>query len=757
MEPFRIICPACSTKLVVRQPELVGRTVPCPKCKNAIHVVRTGEVPWNPGNVGAGTSGETAPAKKPTANPAGGSRKVPNTINSEAITKADPGDWDLEQFEAVLAQNAEELAAESGIPFQPLDEAGTVRKSTKADEPFQFQPLDDSNGDGRASNPSPSAWQSPQAKNRKHLLMLVSVGATSCLLASLLLFALFNYFGKKGGITTAQNPANQAKEPNAVNNGGATEKKEPAETNDPAVKSEPSQKNATEPADASTQVAQPKEVATPNNEPGFNPTRPPENTVEMKTPQPPNGNANNPLGNNPTSPNEIAGANQKPPNEVDGASGGPETEDNLPSIFKEFLPVFDKSSRPGWSDLGKEGEKTVESEIAIENADIVFATEYYPQPIPVPNWGERGGRKLGRVKALNVPLSHFPNWLNRLSGHGISLDWFLFNLSDISLDTPVAIQGDGLTLGEILAQASDTMGMEFDQDNRGFLYLRPKAEKLSSKLKPDGSTALGPLSEGLPKGQDEAIVKLVLDMLQIDGCKYEGGKLLWGENANAYQQAQVLAALASIRETIRGDNAAPQQGNGEQGKGAQVADAGNGIFGFNRPAAWVEALRTASQKLPSDEIQYEERPVVDILTRAADTSKLTLMIDWPAAWSHGLHPGKMALSLLRGRTFLEVANRFLEDHSLELVPLDNKTWALTTAAERRSMIRLIAVRTDRGVSLDDMKVSLRGLVPRDMSGKSLFRSSPIPGAEGVILIRIAPPNSNQLRDPEVLSALGVAK
>lgn len=58
VEPFRILCPACSTKLVVRQAELVGRTVPCPKCKSAIHVVRTGEVAWNPGNVSSGGESE---------------------------------------------------------------------------------------------------------------------------------------------------------------------------------------------------------------------------------------------------------------------------------------------------------------------------------------------------------------------------------------------------------------------------------------------------------------------------------------------------------------------------------------------------------------------------------------------------------------------------------------------------------------------------------------------------------------------------
>jgi hypothetical protein len=420
----------------------------------------------------------------------------------------------------------------------------------------------------------------------------------------------------------------------------------------------------------------------------------------------------------------------------------PPIDEPLPSIFKDFLPIFDRSSQPGWSDLGKEGDKTIDQELSIENSEVAFSREYYPQPIPLPNWTERSERKFGRIRTPEMTLLSFVHWLNRITGHAISVDWFLFNLSDVGLDTPFKLESEGTSGEEILKQFTAQIGAQVDIDPQGFVFIRPLAEKLSNKLKPDGTTSLGTLDKGLPEGQDQSILRLVLDLLQVDGCEYNEGKLSWGPDSTAYQQAQVLAALASIREAI----AIAGPGDNQAGE--------NQVFDFNRPEAWMSLLRKSQMKLPKEQILYEERPILDIMIKAAQASQCELLIDWPAVWSHGLHPNRMALSLLRGRTMLEVANRFLEDHSLELVPLDNRTWMLTTEGQRRSMIRLLAVRTDRGVSLEDMRVSLRGLVPRSANGKSLFRSEVVPGAPGVALLRICPPNSNLLGDEELVGALG---
>ena len=728
MDPFRIVCPACSTKLVVRQPELVGRTVPCPKCKNAIRVVRAGQVAWNPGTVAPNdpTGPEESEPKKSIPSPKAPQKPV-SSVNSEAITKADPGDWDLDAFESALAeQNAASADLADGGFFRDSSADPTASRK-KETEPFAIQPLDPPSGSVNSTSVPSEAWQSPQAKARRQLLTLVVVGISGCLLAALAFAAFLNYVK-----ATRDKPQN-------VDN-------PPAAAIDPIKPNQPQAPELIVEAAPGVNIIQPVAPAEPNEPtaqqaPGLKvnpPAIPPENinpandptgidTPQMKAPELKVPGLEKP-------------GNLQPQALLDPTQSDTSSKDDpLPSIFKDFLPVFDRSSQPGWSDLGKDGDKTIDQELSIENAEVVFAREFYPQAIPLPNWTERSERKLGRIRTPEMTRVNFVNWLNRISGHAISIDWFLFNLSDISLDAPFKFESEGTTVGGILEQFIGQIGAQVDIDPQGFVFIRPLAEKLSTKLRPDGTTPLGPLAKGLPEGQDQSILRLVLELLQVDGCEYKEGKLSWGPDTNAYQQTQVLAALASIREAIA----------------IEPADEDH-IVDFNRPAAWMSLLRKSQTKLPKEEILYEERPIVDILIRAAQASKCELLIDWPAAWSHGLHPNRMALALLRGRTMLEVSNRFLEDHSLELVALDSRTWMLTTEGQRRSMIRLLAVRTDRGVSLDDMRVSLRGLVPRSFDGKSLFKAVAVPGAPDVVLLRTCPPSSNLLDDEELASTLGLS-
>jgi len=718
VDPFRIICPACSTKLVVRQPELVGRTVPCPKCKNAIHVVRPGEVAWNPGTVGTTQApASTDPKKKPVQPQP--PRRPASTVNSEAITKADPGDWNLEELETALASQVPTTneAGEEIFFREAGNEPATARR--KESEPFSIQPLDPT---ASAKSTTPATWQSPQAKARRQLLTLFVVGLSGCLLAGLAFIGFLNLYGKPNRDKQQANPVVEPKPIEPIKPVDQGDPKKPAEL---IAEAEPN-----------GQVGQVAPVADPSG-------LPPENVqaaaVEPANEQPLNMEPDN-TKKEQSQNTQVIDAMPNKPAEASDPPADQAIDEDLPPIFKDFLPIFDRSSQPGWSDLGKIGDKTIDQELSIENADVIFSQEYYPQPITLPGWAERAQRKLGRIRTKPMSLPRFVQWINRVSGHAISIDWFLFNLSDIPLDQPYAFESEGTTVGEILDEFKTKIGAEIDADAKGFLVLRPSAEKLSTKLKPDGSTELGPMSKGLPEGQDQAILKLVLEMLQVDGCEYRDGKLLWGADTNAYQQTQVLAALASIRERL-----------GTANVGAEGAE---NVFDFNRPEAWVRLYRKSQSKLGKEEILYEERPIIDIMTRAAQSSQVEMLMDWPSVWSHGLHPNRMALSVLRGRTLLEVSNRFLEDHSLELVPLDSKTWMLTTEAQRRSMIRLVAVRTDRGVSLEDMRVSIRGVVPRGNDGKSLFRSMPLPGVEGVVLLRICPPNSSLMADQDLLQALG---
>ncbi|MFM2216661.1 MAG: hypothetical protein RL240_979, partial [Planctomycetota bacterium] len=481
VEPFRILCPACSTKLVVRQPELVGRTVPCPKCRSAIHVVRTGEVAWNPGNVGAmegGSASGASPKGAPSANgvPSGGAtgRRV-NTVNSEAITKADPGDWDIDQLDQALEKLSHvggeigEHGAQDPKFQESVSQEGVLQKRVSETTQADKKLAQEVRFDREVGEMMPAgAWQSASASARRQWLILGVVAASGCLVVFLGFWAFMKSVGsrvdgvqKGGGVAQVLEGEKEPRieQPAGSGSDSATT---PAEKLEPEVAAKPED--------------EPKEPVTPSE------------AVPMTN--------DDPKGD--TVPIVDGAANVDAASKVDGVPNveleskgdvGVEQGDALPDIFKEFLPVFDRSSQAGWTDLGKEGDRTIDQEISLENALEVFRDEYYPSAIALPSWQERSERRVERVRSPAMPLIQRLEWFNRLSGHAISLDWFLMQLTDAGVGVDVALEGEGKSFGELLDQICQGVGCETSDVGNGFLMVRPKAERLTQRLSADGTTS----------------------------------------------------------------------------------------------------------------------------------------------------------------------------------------------------------------------------------------------------------------------------
>lgn len=746
VEPFRILCPTCSTKLVVRQAELVGRTVPCPKCKSAIHVVRTGEVAWNPGNVGAieGGSASGVPSKGSTsANgvPVGGStgRRV-NTVNSEAITKADPGDWDIDQLDQALGKLSHVGGefGEHGSQDPRSQEAGSqdsilqsrVPEANVAEKKF----AEDARLDREIGEMMPAgAWQSASASARRQWLILGVVAASGCLVVFLGFWAFMKSVGSRvagvqrgGGALEVRQGENEPKVDPQLGSGSdpvaaPVEKLEPGVSPKPEVELANGAEFVRDPAVDTESIPM-----TTDDSKGD--TVPVVDTVPSVESVP----------NVQVTPN----VDLVPSVDLESTGGmAGEQGDGLPDIFKEFLPVFDRSSQAGWTDLGKEGDRTIDQEISLENALEVFREEYHPAAITLPSWQERSERRVERLRSPAMPLIQRLEWLNRLSGHAISLDWFSMQLTDAGVGVEVALEGEGKTFGELLDQICQEVGCELSDVGEGFLVVRPKAERLTQRPAADGTTSRGALAVGLPEGKDVEIVRMVLDMLGVSQCRYESGKLQWGQDISAVEQVQVLAALDSVRRM-----------HSDAGSNEPSIES---KFDFNDPRAWYAAYALVQNRMPMDAMLLEERPLVEILQRVAKVVGVDLLMDWPAVWSHGLHPNRMGLTLLRGRSFLEIAQRIMDDYSLVLVPLGRKTWVLTSEQRRRGMVRLVVVRPVGGVA--DMMVAMRGLVPRGEDGRSLFRAVEVPGGEGLVMLRVAPPSISQMRDDELRGSFGLGE
>jgi hypothetical protein len=659
----------------VRHKHLIGQTLPCPKCQQPVHVVPL-EDPLFPSPI---------PETIPGAHPA-----RPVAVNSEAITKADPADWDVEQLVTQPFDNPAPLLPEAEPPPQP-----PTRVAQKESGPL--------------SQRNPGSWQSRDALARRNILLVSLIGACGLLLAGVAFFVFIRWMGKPSERVALNPPGIQEPIPNKP----IDESKGP----DAAIEA-PSP--SIDPKDAEPTTDNPQ-----SEKPGVD-----ANPVE----NPPNGNLPATLVPEAT----LAPQGESPENPpVAPDQAG--IEEKLPSVFEDFQRWIDAPSRGNWDDVGK-ADQTIEDEIALENAEILSREEYFPPAIQIPNWLERSERSLTSVKTQPMSLLRCIHWFSQVSNAGITADWVELNLAGVDFSEPIVIEGQNCSVKELIDQFCQQHGLELALDDSGFPHIRPSQERLLALKGPDGVLNTDQWVDELPMANRDAWVPLLIRMLDLSQCQYAQGRLEWTGNESLYDRARFIASLQAMKDAAKEPS-------------AEFQFPGNS-FDFVRPEAWWALRERVQARMPMDRILHEERPVIDLIAMACEASGTHLVIDWPAAWSHGLHPSRLSMSIVRGRTLEEIANRYLEDYAMELIPLDSRTVLLTTDSVRRSIEQVVPVRLDRGMAIEDIKGAVRSIVPRGPDLRSRFRWETVPGKEQLALLRICLPALVHLRDTELQRAFG---
>jgi hypothetical protein len=662
----------------VRYSHLVGQTLPCPKCKNPVQVVPPSD-PLFPAPVPERFEGDRA--------------APPQAVNSEAITKADPADWDVERLVSQTSPNS--------VPELPQAEPPVAAESrTHLSEPPS------------APHRNPASWQSRNVVARRNILLVSLIAACGFILAGITFFVFVRTFGKPvdrvaNNPPIAQGPSVPDQKP--VEPAAGTQDLAPQE--DANAVDTPLQNKVEDPSNNTLPISEPTGGA------------PSEKAVEL----PANLVPPDPLANPP-------GNNTEPPTTEPGNIA---MEENLPSVFEDFQRWIDAPSRGNWDDIGK-ADRTIENEVAIENTEVLFREEYYPNPIPIPNWEERSQRKLTSVKMKPMPILRCIDWFSKIANIGVTADWLELNLAGVDFSQPISIEGQNRSVGELLDQFCKDQGLELYIDPAGLPHVRPSQERMQGLIGPEGILNTEKTLDAIPLQDRDAWVPLLIRMLDLSQCQYAQGRLEWTENANLYDRARLLAALQALQDSASDPP-------------AKIVLPGN-AFDFSRPEAWWALREKVQAPIPLARIIYEERPIIDLLAMACEQSGTQLVIDWPAAWSHGLHPSRLSLSVLRGRTLEEIANRYLDDYALELVPLDSKTVLLTTDAVRRSIEQVVPVRLDRGMATEEIKGAIRSLVPRGLNQKSRFRWELVPNRNQLALLRICLPALTHLRESELQRA-----
>ena len=686
---------------------MLGQSLPCPKCQGIIHV--------------------------PSVPPATPVRPAPQVINSAALTKEGDPVWD-----EMLANESFLTPAESDTDtssrFRPMEDAAPL--ATTFTPPTPLAPFD----------PSPALplhqqnWQSGSVAKRRQLMVITTIAISSSLLALVGFMIFVRVVGSSGKTDVAQNPLKKPSLEQAL----------PGSPDAALEKVPPQLPLNTDPTGVDTIADKPA-----NSEPIIPETGDPKgntmlpNGTETSTSEEPQ-NALSPLvSESPESPDAAteSTADPKSPPDVSKESSqvpagldGPETsDDELPEFLRPLLDIINPNS--AMSDAGF-GSNQTETELDVQNADIDIDQVYHPPAKAVPSWEAKAAQSLSSFKIKDTSVLRCIDLFSKMTGVGITVDWQSCRIAGIDLTKRLDMEEKDKTIAELLALLAASNQLELSFDNLGLPKLTATRSAMEAKLPASWNIAellTGPDSK---PGDAQIAADLLIKLWGFgDRCVWNDGNLEWNDLATPIDKANLLASLcelSSIRKLSQDSSWHPSKHSGL-------------LFSSSE---WQRSSERLNKTIRMSTIVAERRPIPEILATAATEVDMNLVFDWEHVWPHGLVPNELAVAVLRGRTLPQVANRFANNYSIEIVPVASDTVWVTTGETRRKRIHVIPVSMPKDFKLEDLKQSLKLLAPLGPDDRSRFRVLPIPGLENMFYARICSPRADQIDDSDLVLSFG---
>ena len=683
----------------MRHEQLLGQTLPCPKCKDPISVPTSPPAP-------ADTANNPKPAAtKPTSSQlASAPRAVGGQIiDSTAMTKVGDVDWN-----EILASDdpaARTDSSDSGPKFRSLNEPDFIPI------PSTFTPISPLPASDLEKPIHEQAWQSNAAAKRRQMLILATIGVTGSLVAVGCFVLFVQMVGNK--------PQPVASGP-GENTAGA-KSIEAAPILPELDKSEP-----TAPPSQET-------VVVPTLEPSVGSGQAVDETPEKAPIESTNATASMPQADSTTTPLNLKPTDSQP------ATATPTPDQPKEEASTAIPPVFGRfriSLQPDNINAAITEPSPERAELNIENAPVVQKQVFHPDPKPVPVWAEKSNLAFSSFRQKDISLLRCIDLFGRMTGVGITVDWQSCRIAGIDLAKKIDIDEKDKTIAELVSQIVLANGLEWNLDAKGLPVISAPKAAMEAKSQLDWSTA-GLFQVGSEREGCETLIRL---WEYQDVCSFSDGRLQWNDQATPLQKANMKASLCELA-TLQRLEASPWSKPQELPL----------IYSLDQ---WNKSVATLERKTNLTLEAHERRPIPDLLMTVAAETKLNLVIDWQNVWQHGLTPTSSAAIVLGGRTFPQTAKRFLTDYALEIVPILDDTVLLTTQEFRRqSLIRIIPLRMPKNSKIDDLRQYLRTLAPLEGT-RSKFKIVPIPGADDLFFARICSPSSEQLIDPDIVLGLG---
>ena len=490
LDPFRLACPHCASKIVVRHEQLLGQTLPCPKCKDPVVVPSQAPAPAEPAlKVGL-------PATRPLSSsaPQAGPRTGSPIIDSTAMTKVGDFDWNELMANEDLSTRVEN-GGETGLRFRSANEPDFIPLPSTYAPIF---PMPASESDRPIHK---QAWLIGDLAKRRQMLTLATIAITGTLFAILCFVVFLRMVGTKDkSIVIAPSivPSDSdVKKPEAV------------------VQSELVQTAVPNPDLASDDPAQTG---------GFTPIDPTESLNEIPTP-PPNP-ATMLVPSSPSSSPDI-------PN-------GPKNDegDAITSLFHGLEVILGTGKMS--DDLS--AQNSALQELNIENAPESLAQVFYPMPKPVPNWDEKTKLVFQSFQVKDISILRCFDMFGRMADIGITVDWQSCRVAGIDLSKKIEINEKGKSIAELVEKIILTSGLAWRLDGSGLPVVSAPKTAMESKVRVDWSTA------GLfPDGSEQEGCNALIRLWGYDNvCRFGEGQLLWSEQATPIEKANMQASLCEL-------------------------------------------------------------------------------------------------------------------------------------------------------------------------------------------------------------------
>lgn len=756
MEPVRIRCQQCQGKLVIRTPELLGKSVVCPRCQSIVQVPLASAEPspsaWASGN-------------KPILPPSFDSTAV--TKVQEAITPPREGvgflDWEDLPDELLSAPVLEDLPygdptldlSAHPIGHHATDSLGNVNDNGLA----QSRPLQPS-----------SDWVSPSTA-RTRVILLVGTTALTASIAAIVLFMMFLSRFTSAKPDNALNPA-----PVAV---AAPESGDDAEN---VAANEAANKVAV-PQESDGKLDDRKLDNSDGNEPTMNGLANDPNAEPNVAPESIAGNPPTPSVTEPSIPDTVApdlkmGMSAQNRTAAAEPAKAPAEEVNMipPAGLAQFAPVFELGSTGFSSDAASLEPTTPEFTGGGGVVDIGLLT--HPAAIVPEPWDNVKTTPVLKLRVDQKPLSQVLLLLGQLTNSGFGWDIQLLHFSSVDATQKVDVDAVNSTIEAELTNLSkqvpfvkqvvapnEALNIDGDKDppdpdgmvQMEQIQLLPLSDQISEQLPSDWS--LDDLMSSDESQSEERVTQWSRLLKAVfppedDSWVLDGKSIKWSDQAPLTQRSEMAVFLDQAREIY-----------GLPAKSGFFTSPSDSSGGNENRLAWtqpVKAYNEAYQRLQKTghSVFAEVTSSPALLESAARECELELLFDWPSLQSHGFSSAATSLSIFKNRTWPQIAKRIMDQFDLVAVVDGPKRLILTTLAQQRRWPKATILQVRPGESIESIGESFRMLSPTDSRGLSILSVTPLPKkdpaeAADFVVVRHCSPNTKQLQLLEVRRALHI--